>query len=74
MEFHPSYARAVDCASRAANNPPPTSPLAGLDVPRSLAADAAGSGSRATLAPDRPPRLIDLERRVKFARPDPLFA
>jgi hypothetical protein len=73
MEFHPSYARAVYRASTDPNNPP-AAPFAGLALPRALEARGTAGGSRIPPAPDRAPRLIDLERRVKFARPDRVLA
>jgi hypothetical protein len=69
MEFRPSYARAVDRASGATKNPLPAS-LAGCDAPEARRRGAAASPSRSRLAPSPAPRLIDLERRAKFARAD----
>ena len=73
MEFRPSYARAVDRASRATKNPRPAS-LAGIAVPQALETRASASAWGSPSPPDRAPRLIDLERRAKFARPDSTFA
>jgi hypothetical protein len=67
MEFHPSYARAVVCASRASENSStvssgrivaPEAPIAFVPATRPIRHGAPGG----------PPRLINLERRAKFAR------
>jgi len=69
MEFHPSHARAVDRASGAKKNPRPAA-LAGIAVPQALETRASAGAWRSPSPPERAPRLIDLERRAKFARVD----
>jgi hypothetical protein len=67
MEFHPSYARAVACASRALENSL-TAPSGGIAAPKAPIAFVPASWPFRHGAAGDAPRLINLERRAKFAR------
>jgi hypothetical protein len=67
MEFHPSYARAVIGASRAPGDSPSASSGA-ISFPQASKIHAPVAAPRPHSSPPRTPRLVNLERRAKFAR------
>jgi len=69
MEFHPSYARAVVRASGASEESLPMS-SGGIVAPEAPIAFIPASRPIRHCAAGQVPRLIDLERRAKFARLD----
>jgi len=67
MEFHPSYARAVVRASGSSGDASSASSGA-ISLPPACEIRAPVAGLRFHSSASGTPRLIDLERRAKFAR------
>ena len=65
MEFHPSYARAAFSASEASEDLQPN--LSAMSSSNNLDEPSTSSSSQLRSYPTRSPRLVNLERRAKFA-------
>ena len=65
MEFYPSYARAAFSASEASEDCQPN--LSGISKSNNCDQASTSSSSQLRSYPTRSPRLVNLERRAKFA-------